>query len=113
MDVTYHETRRGDCPILDFIKNLPDEKHQKAIIIAVDFLEKFSLQQLLHTGDVEKIKGIKETIYELKAHYGKAIYRILFSIVNGNSYLLLIFDKKDQKIKKKYINKAIDILKNI
>lgn len=110
MEIEYYSSRRGDSEIINFILSLPDDNHKKTIINQIDLLAKYGPFHLQKTKDIEKIG---KNLFELKCHYGKTIYRILFGIINYKIYIVVIFNKKDQKIKKRYINLALKRLKLI
>lgn len=112
MEIEYYSSDRGDCEISNFISSLNDQRHKKAIIESIELLQKEPFYELLKIKIVEKIHR-DPPIYELKCHFGKNIYRILFGIRLTTCHLLLIFSKKDQKIRGRYINKAIGRFKNL
>lgn len=112
MEIEYYTNNRGDCEILNFISKLRDQKHKKAIIDTINDLQNNDFNILVKINEVEKICK-NPPIYELKCHYGKNIYRILFGIRDDAYQLLLIFNKKDQKVRKKYIDLAIERLNNL
>jgi len=112
MEIEYYSSDRGDCEILNFISLLNDQKHKKAIVKSIELLQKWPFSELLKTKVIEKIHR-DPPIYELKCHFGKNIYRILFGIRITTCHLLLIFPKKDQKIRYFYINKAISRFKSL
>jgi len=103
MLLEYYQNSRGDCEVLDFIDNLPDENYKTAIAKQLNFLAKHGYQLLQKTKKLEKIGN---NLYELKCHYGKTLFRILFGIVSGRAYIVVIFQKKRQKIDKHSINLA-------
>lgn len=103
MLLEYYQNSRGDCEILDFINSLRDNNYQLAILKQIGLLKKCGPYVLQKTKSLEKIG---DNLYELKCHYGKTIFRLLFGIVGGRAYLVVIFQKKKQKIEKKLINLA-------
>lgn len=112
MQIEYYISESGNNPSLKFLKKLPDNKHAIQIIDDIELLQEFSLAQLQVSGDVEKIKGINENIWELRTRCrGNMIYRTLFALIKNKIYILHIFNKKDQKIKKQEIGIAIARLK--
>lgn len=108
MEIEHYTTPSGNAPIEKFLKNLADTKHAIQILDDIEILQEFELNQLLKSGDVEKIKGIKKDIWELRTRCkGNIIYRTLFEIIGDKIRVLHIFNKKEQKIKKKEIDIAI------
>lgn len=103
MQLEYYQNSRGDCEILNFINNLPNKKYKNAITTQINILEKYGPYVLQETKGLEKIG---ENLYELKCHYGKTIFRLLFGIVSGRAYIVVVFQKKKQKLEKKFINLA-------
>lgn len=112
MEIEYYVSDSGNNPILKFLKKLPIQKHAIQILDDIELLQEFSLAQLLRSGDIKKIKGINEEIWELRTHCrGNVIYRTLFTILKDKICVLHIFIKKEQKIKKQEIEIAISRLK--
>lgn len=109
-NIKYYENNRGDNEILDFINNLEHDKYKLAIIYQLDKLEREGVFRLLQTHDVSKINN-KPDVYELRAHYGKMLFRLLFGLSGRNYYIVVIFCKKNKKIGKKYIDLAIKRIK--
>ena len=94
----YYTKRRGDCELLSFIQQLKDGKQQAVIVKKLDILEKFGPYDLLPSKIVEKVDS---NLYELKCHYGKCIFRVLFGIFNKEQkviFLATIFRKKQNKV---------------
>ncbi len=112
MLIEYYKTDRGDCEIEKFILKLDNLKYQKAIIDTIDLLKNERLPQLLKTQVVKKINK-KPSLYELRCRFGKNNYRVLFGFKDSACWLLKIFNKKDQKVKKSYIDLAIQRFDNL
>jgi len=111
MEIKYFTSETGNVPVLKFLKKLTDRKHLMQILDDIELLREFSINQLQSSGDVEKIKGIKEDIWELRTRCrGNIIYRTLFGIYDDKIFILHIFNKKDQKIRKQDIDIAISRL---
>lgn len=112
MEIEYYTSNNGKCPIEKYLKSISDTRHVRQILDDIELLEKFGFERFKKTADIEKIKGIKENIWELKTSCrGNIIYRTLFEIHEDKIHILNIFNKKDQKIKKQEIDKAISRLK--
>jgi len=108
--IKYYENNRGDNEILKFINNLETDKYKLAIIYQLDKLEREGISKLLQTHDISKINQ-KPDVYELRAHYGKMLFRLLFGLSGGSYYMVVIFCKKNKKIGRKYIDLAIKRIK--
>lgn len=112
MNIEYYTSSSGKCPIEKYLNNIKDTRHVRQILDDIELLLKFGFERLKKTADIEKIKGIKENIWELKTSCrGNIIYRTLFEFNDDNIHILNIFNKKDQKIRKTEIIKAISRLK--
>lgn len=112
MEIEHYTNSVGHTPTLKYLNNLNDAKHVRKIIETIERLSKFELQRFLDSADIEKIKGIKQAIWELKVNCpNNTIYRVLFEITNNRIIILNIFNKKQQKIRRAEIIKAISRLK--
>ena len=112
MEIEHYTNIAGNTPTLKYLNNLNEALHAKKIIKTIERLNKFELQRFLDSTDIEKIKGIKQTIWELKVSCrNNIIYRVLFEITNNKIIILNIFNKKQQKIRRAEITKAISRLK--
>lgn len=105
MEIKYYENSRSDNEIADFIYEVKDKKSRDAIVNKIKRLRDIGHYRLQASNEVEKIK-IKNNLYELKISGKGIIYRILFALILNYYYLALIFIKKDQKTRKKYIELA-------
>ena len=112
MEIEHYTNNGGHTPTLKYLNNLNEALHVKKIIETIERLNLFGLQKFLDSADVEKIKGIKQTIWELKVSCkNNIIYRVLFEINDNKIIILNIFNKKQQKIRRAEITKAISRLK--
>ena len=109
MKVHFYYRMRGDRPVVDFIENTENEKHQNKIFKMIEKLENNGLH-LLQTNDAEKIK---KNLYELKIEYGKIFYRIFFTTTQDYYCLIHAFSKKTNKTPPKEINKAEVVKENL
>lgn len=105
IEIKYYENSRGDNEVADFIYEIRDKKNQDVIVNKIKRLRDIGHYKLQASNEVEKIK-IKNNLYELKVPAKGVIYRILFALILNYYYLTLIFIKKDQKTRKKYIELA-------
>ena len=108
MEIEYFKNKRGNCEILDFMASLKDENQQKAILKGLDKLKDYNFSDLLKVQIVEKIG---KNLYELRCHYGKTIFRVLFGLIEGGIFVSVVFQKKEQKLKKGEMNLAIKRIK--
>ncbi len=74
MEIKFYLSERGDNPILEYINKL-NGKHAKKIIKKIEYLKECGIQRFLQSGDVKKMEGC-EDIFELKARFSNARYRI-------------------------------------
>jgi phage-related protein len=111
MQIEHYTSSSGAVPTLKFLKKLPDKDHVVQILSDIELLERIDLIQLVKSKDVEKIKGIKPDIWELKTSCRNKIYRTFFEIFAGTIHIVNIFNKKDQKTRLREIRIAISRLK--
>lgn len=104
--VNFFQTARGDYPVKDFI----EEQDQPTGAKITSYIE------LLETdGPYLKppyIKKLQDKLYELRIS-GKVAVRVLYTIKDGEYYLLHAFKKKTQKILTKEIKVALDRIKEL
>lgn len=104
--VKFFQTARGDYPVKDFI----EEQDQPTSAKITSYIE------LLETdGPYLKppyIKKLQDKLYELRIS-GKVAVRVLYTIKDGEYYLLHVFKKKTQKTPAKEIKVALDRIKEI
>lgn len=104
--VYFFQTARGDCPVKDFI----EEQDKSTTVKIISYIE------LLETdGPYLKppyIKKLQDKLFELRIS-GKAVARLLYTIKNGEYYLLHAFKKKTQKTPSREIKVALDRIKDI
>lgn len=107
MGVVYYANESGKCPALQYLANLNDKTHVARIVRALDLLEQFGHNVLARSGDIKKISGWRN-IWEIKVDCpGHVTYRVLFSSPGSNVLILSIFNKKEMKIRRKEIKKAV------
>lgn len=87
----------GRSDVVEFIAKQPLEVKDR-ILWGVGLLRQYGLQ---------KAKPIGRKLYELKVEIKRVAYRILFTIKNSIAWLLVIFKKKEQKLRKRYIDLAL------
>lgn len=112
MEIDYYISTSGNCPITKYLSSIKNPRHKRQILDDIELLEEFGLFDFKKIPDIKKINGIKENIWELRTRCpNNIIYRTLFEYSDNKIYILHIFNKKDQKIRKQEIEKAINRLK--
>lgn len=104
--VNFFQTRRGDCPVKDFIEKFDQPLYMK-VFRYIDLINNYG--PLLKPPFVKKIY---DQIWELRIT-GKTQVRILYIYFNNIFYLLHVFIKKSQKTPKNELEIALDRAKNI
>lgn len=98
------ETKRGEKPVEEFVKNL-DEATIAKFVHSIDLLEKHG--PFLGMPHVKKLTS---DLYELRIR-GKQEVRIIYGFVKKTIYLLHGFRKQTQKTPKKEIEISLSRLK--
>ena len=112
MEIDYYTSTSGNCPITKCLNSIKDIRHVKQILDDIELLADLGVYNFKRSADIKKIKGIKENIWELRTRCpNNIIYRTLFQYFDNKILILHIFNKKDQKIRKQEIGKAINRLK--
>ena len=112
MEIKYYTNNLGHTPVLKYLDKLSDRRHRRQILEDIELLSDFGLERFKQTVDAEKLAGTKN-IWELRTRcLDNIIYRTLFSADNGQIIILNIFNKKEQKIRRQEIAKAINRLNN-
>lgn len=104
--VDFFQTKRGDCPVKDFI-NQQDESTYAKIVHSIELVKNNGLS--LRPPYVKKIH---HDVWELRIS-GKNAVRILYIIFNNKFYFLHAFKKKTNKTPLKEIKIALDRSINI
>ena len=100
-NILFYETFAGNCPVANFLKNLPPKHHAKAVR-NLELLEEFG--QFLQGG---LIAHVYKEIWELRISSANNISRILYFMPTANTFILLCgFIKKTPKTPQKYIKIA-------
>lgn len=92
-EVIYYRTDDGECPVRTFLDELP-KPHRAKVFAAVSLLqERGPALGFPHTSQVEG------RIRELRTHYGRQLYRILYFLDNQRRVILLeAFEKDTAKV---------------
>ena len=92
-EVDFYEDRKGLCPVAEFLDSLPD-KHLGKVLQVMQMLEERGPN--LPFPYSSQVEG---KLRELRAHYGKVQYRILYyGDVRGVFILLHTFRKQTTRI---------------
>lgn len=102
-EIEYYKNDRGDCEVLDFIHSFSDKRLWLTIFKSLEDLKNFGPYFLMKIGSVEKVG---RNLYELRCHFGKTVFRILFCQQNQKIFIALIFVKKTNKLKQRHIELA-------
>lgn len=88
-EVIYYQTADGGCPARDFLDNLP-KTHRAKVFAAIALLrDRGPTLGFPHTSQVEG------KIRELRTHYGRRLYRILYTMDSQRRVVLLEAFEKD------------------
>jgi len=105
-EIQEYKNSRGEELVSDYIDNLSNcgrAPHAQRIFSKLECLQQSDLRLLLRDKIVKKLEP---NLYELIISWREANYRIFFTIINQDYYLLHIFYKKSQKTPRKEINLA-------
>lgn len=100
--IVIYQEKDGEVPLLEWLDELPAKIQDKCIAV-IELLEEYGNKlRRPHCDYLDK------GIYELRARHDRVRYRILYSFV-GEKIVLLShgFFKKDRKVPKSEISKAI------
>ena len=91
--VEFYQDEEGGCPVEDYIGGLPDE-HQGKILQVLQMLEEWGPR--LPFPYSSQIEG---RLRELRVHFGRTLYRILYYGDAYRSFVLLhAFEKRSPAI---------------
>ena len=92
-ELIYYQTADGECPVRKFLDELP-KPHRAKVFAAISLLqERGPALGFPHTSQVEG------RIRELRAHYGRQLYRILYFMDSQRRVVLLeAFEKDTAKV---------------
>jgi len=104
--VKFFQTARGDSPVEMFIREQDETTYAKIL---------HSIKLLQDSGPFLKppyIKKLQNKLYELRIS-GKDSFRLFYTIINGEYYILHAFKKKSQKTPLKELKVAIDRMEKL
>jgi phage-related protein len=111
MEIVYYTSTSGNNPIAKYLSSIKNLRHKRQILDDIELLVDLGLSNFKRSTDIKKIKGFKKNIWELRTRCpDNIIYRTLFEHSDNKIIILHIFNKKDQKIRKQEIEKAINRL---
>jgi len=81
--IDYYQTAGGKAPVADFIDSL-DVKSKAKVAKTIDLLEQFGVSL-----GMPYAKHIEGQLWELRTHYNRNRYRIIYFLVTGQTFILL------------------------
>ena len=95
----------------DFIESIPDLKLKAKTFRTLDLLQEFGpFLSMPHSKNVQNGEGLNE----LRTQQSNNIVRLFYFFLKDNIYIVTSgYIKKDQKLKKGEIDRAINIMKKI
>lgn len=99
--VRFFQTARGEYPVKEFIEE-QDEPTKTRINLSIRLLIDYA--PFLKPPEIKKLQ---DKLYELRIQ-GKVSVRILYTVVDGEYYLLHAFKKQSQKTPPKEIKVALN-----
>lgn len=88
-EVIYYASAGGDCPVRDFLDDLPKTHRAKVFATIALLRDRGPALGFPHTSQVEG------KIRELRTHYGRQLYRILYAMDSRRRVVLLEAFEKD------------------
>lgn len=105
--IVYYTTPRGDCPVKEFMDELPRKSAEKTAIFIQYLGEK---GPLLHRPYTDHVRG---SIRELRVQFAHNSVRVLFFFMVKNDIVLLHgFLKKDMALRESDIRMAEERMKD-
>ena len=91
--VELYENDEGGCPVREFLEALDKPGRAKVVAIIALLAERGPTLPFPYSSQV------KGKIRELRTHYGKEHYRVLYSGAPGRAFVLLhVLEKRSEKI---------------
>jgi phage-related protein len=105
--VIYYTTARGDCPVKEFMEELPRKAAEKTAVFIQYLAEK---GPMLHRPYTDHVRG---SIRELRVQFARNAVRVLFFfMVKGDIVLVHGFLKKDMALRESDIRLAEERMKD-
>ena len=89
LSVKFFHTEAGNEPVRDFLRDLPTEDRK---IIGTDIKE----VQFGWPLGMPLVRKMEKDLWEVRSHLERRIFRVLFTVVDGQMVLLHAFIKKSQ-----------------
>lgn len=106
-DYEFYQDEEGNEPVKDFLLSLDGKKRGKLLQI-IQILSEFG-----HAIPFPYSSQVEGKIKELRAHYGRTLYRILYyHNFEGVFILLHIFEKRTKKIPESQLKIARERMRN-
>jgi len=106
-EVIYYQTVDGDCPVRDFVDDLPKAHRAKVFAVITLLRDRGPALGFPYTSQVEG------RIRELRTHYGKRLYRILYAMNSLRRLVLLeAFEKDTVKVPPEHVVAAASRLQD-
>lgn len=105
MKINIWQTSAGSSPVIKFI-NDQEDKPASRMMKDIEHLEEQGLR-LLATKKMKQLTGYKH-LYELITNFRGVGYRIIFTVINGEAWLLEAFKKKSDETSQRHINNALN-----
>lgn len=106
-EVIYYETADGDSPVRDFLDNLPKAHRAKLFALITLLRDRGPALGFPYTSQVEG------RIRELRTHYGRRLYRILYAMNSERRVVLLeAFEKDTAKVPPEHVVAAASRLQD-
>lgn len=103
----FYQDEEGNEPVKDFILSLDAKKRGKLLQI-IQILSEFG-----HNLPFPYSSQVEGKIRELRAHYGRSLYRILYYCDSEGVFILLhAFEKRAKRVPEKELKIAMDRMKN-
>lgn len=100
--IKFHETKKGECPVQEFLDSLTDRERAKAAKLMVILSEE--------GPNLKRPYGafLRDGIHELRIQFSKSDYRILYFFYERDNIIMTHgFTKKHDKVPNSEIDKAL------
>jgi phage-related protein len=105
MKINFWKTDSGRSPVLIFMEK-QDPKASSRMIKDLDHFEDKGLVLLADHNKLKRLHGYKN-MYEIKTYFKGVYYRIIFTVLRGEAWLLEAFKKKSDDTPVRFIKTAL------
>lgn len=105
MKINIWQTVAGGSPVINFIDD-QEVKPASRMMKDIEHLEEQGLN-LLATKKVKQLTGYKH-LFELITNFRGVGFRIIFTVINREAWLLEAFKKKSDETPRRHINNALN-----